>query len=85
MSKDPAMEKFSRLTSQGSLLKKRSVMIARHATSITLEAPFWEALKRTAAQRGQSLNALIAEIDAARGENNLSSALRLYVLQQLTS
>ncbi len=64
---------------------KRSVTIAGHATSITLEEPFWSALKAIAAKRNQSLQALIADIDGQRGENNLSSALRLFILQNLLS
>jgi predicted DNA-binding ribbon-helix-helix protein len=62
-----------------SSLRKRSVLIAGHRTSISLEAPFWEALRAIAARRGLSLNALVAEIDAARS-GNLSSALRVFVL-----
>ncbi len=64
---------------------KRSVTISGHATSITLEQPFWNILKSTAIKNGQTLNGLIAEIDAQRGGNNLSSALRLYVLQTLSA
>ena len=60
-------------------LKKRSVTLAGHATSLTLEEPFWRALRAIAAQRGLSLNALIGSVDAAR-HGNLSSALRLLVL-----
>ena len=59
---------------------KRSVTIAGHATSVTLEGAFWDQLKAAAMARGVALNTLIADIDARRGENNLSSALRLYVL-----
>ncbi|HWI27062.1 MAG TPA: ribbon-helix-helix domain-containing protein [Stellaceae bacterium] len=62
-----------------STIRKRSVMIAGHPTSLTLEQPFWEALRAVARRRGMSLNALIGGIDAARG-GNLSSALRLFVL-----
>lgn len=58
---------------------KRSVTIAGHTTSLSLEKPFWDALKILAATQGRSLSALIAEIDERRG-TNLSSALRLYVL-----
>ncbi|MFA5591931.1 MAG: ribbon-helix-helix domain-containing protein [Micavibrio sp.] len=61
---------------------KRSVTIAGHATSITLEAPFWTMLQEIAAQDGRSLANLITEIDARRG-TNLSSALRLFVLDRL--
>lgn len=63
-----------------SAVVKRSVSIAGHQTSISLEAPFWEELKRLAAGRGLSLAALIGEVDAAREQTNLSSALRLHVL-----
>jgi predicted DNA-binding ribbon-helix-helix protein len=60
---------------------KRSVSIAGHRTSISLEEPFWEALRMIAARREQSLQSLIVEIDAARGEQNLSSAIRVFVLR----
>lgn len=63
---------------------KRSVRIAGHATSISLEAPFWRALCDIAAARGVSVNALIAAIDAERG-GNLSSAIRLFVLERARS
>jgi len=59
---------------------KRSIEIAGHRTSVTLEDEFWSALREIAAERGQTLRALIAEVDAGRGENNLSSAIRLFVL-----
>jgi predicted DNA-binding ribbon-helix-helix protein len=61
---------------------KRSVSIAGHMTSISLEEPFWAALRAIAKSQGRSLASLIAEIDERRG-TNLSSALRLYVLQHL--
>jgi predicted DNA-binding ribbon-helix-helix protein len=63
-------------------LKKRSVVIQHHRTSVSLEAPFWQALKEIASARGLSLNNLIAEIDRGR-DGNLSSALRLFVLETL--
>ena len=62
-------------------IRKRSVLVAGHATSVSLEPEFWEELRRIAAGRGLSLNALIAEIDAGRGARNLSSALRVHVLR----
>jgi len=62
------------------LLTKHSVRIAGHATSVSLEAAFWEALCEIAARRGLSVNALLSQIDAERG-GNLSSAIRLYVLE----
>lgn len=65
-------------------MKKHSVNILGHETSITLEDEFWSALKKEAAHRGLSLNKLIAEIDEARTpETNLSSAIRLYILNKL--
>ena len=63
-------------------MKKRSIRIAGHRTSVALEAPFWDALERLAAARGVSLAALIVEIDATRASDNLASALRLYVLER---
>jgi predicted DNA-binding ribbon-helix-helix protein len=62
---------------------KHSLAIAGHRTSVSLEEAFWEALKRIAAQRGLSISALVAEIDSERGEANLSSALRVYVLRSV--
>jgi predicted DNA-binding ribbon-helix-helix protein len=59
---------------------KRSVDIAGHRTSISLEAEFWEALKEIAAARETPLRRLVAEIDAGRGQRNLSSAIRVFVL-----
>ena len=61
-------------------LVKRSVNVAGHPTSLTLEEPFWRDLKRIALRRGISLNALVSEIDSGRA-GNLSSALRLFVLE----
>ena len=65
-------------------LAKRSVTIAGHRTSVSLEAPFWEVLKEIAGARGMSLNLLIEEIDGSR-RGNLSSALRVHVLEMLKS
>ncbi len=64
-------------------MTKRSVTINGHATSISLEAPFWQELKRMADEAGLSVAALIARIDAGRKSGNLSSALRLAVLNDL--
>jgi predicted DNA-binding ribbon-helix-helix protein len=70
-----------------SALRKRSVRIAGHRTSLSLETAFWDALKAIAAERGTSVAALIAEIDERRatagGAVNLSSAARVFVLEQL--
>ncbi len=61
---------------------KRSVAIAGHRTSVSLEAPFWEALKEIADRRGASVQQLIGHIDAGRGSQNLSSAIRVFVLAE---
>jgi predicted DNA-binding ribbon-helix-helix protein len=58
--------------------KKRSVVIAGHRTSLSLEEPFWRDLAAVARTRGLSLSALVASIDSGRG-GNLSSALRLFL------
>ena len=65
-----------------SALRKRSVVVAGHKTSVSLEAAFLDELRAIAAARGLSLNALIAEIDRTR-DGNLSSAIRLHVLDWL--
>jgi predicted DNA-binding ribbon-helix-helix protein len=59
---------------------KRSFNIAGHRTSISLEAPFWEALKEVAAQERVSMAQLIARIDEGRGGSGLSSAVRVWLL-----
>ncbi len=64
-------------------MKKRSVKIAGHSTSVSLEDEFWTELQAIAASEKTSLNALIARIDEGRGGKNLSSALRLYVLKSV--
>lgn len=61
--------------------RKRSLTIAGHRTSLALEGAFWRRLEALAAVRGVSLSALVAQVDAARGEVNLSSALRVFALE----
>ena len=62
-------------------MTKRSITIAGHRTSISLEDEFWRALGEIAAARGKSPSALAAEIDKTRPSGtNLSSAIRLFVL-----
>lgn len=61
---------------------KRSVTIAGHTTSVSLEEPFWQILRTIAAQQNRAINDLVTEIDERRG-TNLSSALRLYVIDYL--
>jgi predicted DNA-binding ribbon-helix-helix protein len=62
-------------------LKKRSITLKGHRTSITLEPEFWAALDDIARQKNTSLQRLVEGIDATRGDTNLSSALRVYILQ----
>jgi predicted DNA-binding ribbon-helix-helix protein len=72
--------------------RKRSITIARHRTSISLEEPFWKALCAYAEKDGRSVAELVGEIDKKRGkggtapveqEINLSAAIRLYVLDRM--
>jgi predicted DNA-binding ribbon-helix-helix protein len=63
-------------------LKKRSVRIAGHETSVTMEDAFWNVLRDIAQEKGLSLNTLISEIDE-QNEGNLSSCIRVYILQHL--
>ncbi|WP_372921040.1 ribbon-helix-helix domain-containing protein [Roseovarius sp.] len=61
---------------------KHSLTLHGHRTSVSLEDEFWQAFRAIAAARGQPLNALAAEIDAARGvDTGLASAIRLFVLR----
>jgi predicted DNA-binding ribbon-helix-helix protein len=64
----------------GAGLRKRSLTIAGHRTSVSLESPFWDALGSLARARNVSVQALVADIDRGRGESNLSSAIRVHVL-----
>jgi len=64
------------------VLKKRSFSIAGHRTSIALEPEFWKALEAQAREERMTLVALVGRIDAARGERNLASALRVYALMR---
>jgi predicted DNA-binding ribbon-helix-helix protein len=69
---------------------KRSLTIARHRTSVSLEDAFWDALTDIARTDGKSVAALIAEIDTGRSETgdsqpSLSAAIRLYVLERTRS
>jgi predicted DNA-binding ribbon-helix-helix protein len=59
---------------------KRSIVIATHKTSVSLEDAFWSALKEIAGQRSMTLSDLVASIDSDRRHGNLSSAIRIFVL-----
>lgn len=59
---------------------KRSIVIAGHKTSVSLEDAFWSCLKDIATARSMTLSELVASIDSDRRQGNLSSAIRLFVL-----
>ena len=59
---------------------KRSIVITGHKTSVSLEDAFWSGLKDIATSRNRTLSELVASIDADRRQGNLSSAIRLFVL-----
>jgi predicted DNA-binding ribbon-helix-helix protein len=67
----------------GSGIIKRSVAIAGHRTSISLEEPFWDILRQIAERETISVQRLIGRIDAERGDQNLSSAIRVFVVNRL--
>ncbi len=63
-------------------IRKHSVLIAGHQTSVSLENAFWDVFCRIARDRGLSINDLVAEVDGGRN-GNLSSAIRVFVLESL--
>jgi len=63
-----------------SLVLKRSIVVGGHKTSVSLEDAFWRGLKEIASARHLTLSAMVAEIDSGRTSGNLSSAIRLFVL-----
>jgi predicted DNA-binding ribbon-helix-helix protein len=63
-----------------SSVAKRSIFINGHKTSVSLEDEFWNALKEIAGKRAIHISELVAEVDEQRGDGNLSSALRVFVL-----
>ena len=72
--------------SAASAIRKRSVLISGHRTSISLEEAFWTKLKELCDEREKSINQLVTEIDKDRLDTpsgNLSSAIRVYILEQL--
>jgi predicted DNA-binding ribbon-helix-helix protein len=64
---------------------KHSLTLHGHRTSVSLEPEFWEAFRALARARGRALNELAAEIDAARGDRGLASAIRVAVLADLAA
>jgi predicted DNA-binding ribbon-helix-helix protein len=65
----------------GSLVLKRTILVNGHKTSVSAEAAFWDALKEIAAGQGTTIGRLVAMIDKERQHPNLSSAIRLFVLE----
>ena len=64
---------------------KRSIVVGGHKTSVSLEESFWSGMKDIAGQRGMTLSELVSEIDKNRQQGNLSSAIRLFVLDHFRS
>jgi predicted DNA-binding ribbon-helix-helix protein len=69
----------------GSEIVKRSVVINGHKTSVSLEQRFWEGVKFVAGEKNFTISGLLAEIDGQRTQDNLSSAIRLYVFDYYVS
>ena len=59
---------------------KRSIVVAGHKTSVSLEEAFWNGMKEISGERNMTLSELVGEIDGKRQQGNLSSAIRLFVL-----
>lgn len=79
------MHKLSHQETSGYLrsrVLKRSIVVGRHKTSVSLEDVFWQELRHIAHDLGLHLSQLVARIDAERQHGNLSSAIRLYVFEQ---
>jgi predicted DNA-binding ribbon-helix-helix protein len=68
-----------------SLVIKRSIVVAKHKTSVSLEDAFWKGLKEIATERGLTLSEMVRTIDTSRVQGNLSSAIRLFVLEHYRS
>jgi predicted DNA-binding ribbon-helix-helix protein len=68
-----------------SLVIKRSIVIAGHKTSVSLEDAFWQALKEIAHARNATLSEIVASINEKRRQGNLSSSIRLFVLEYYCS
>jgi predicted DNA-binding ribbon-helix-helix protein len=68
-----------------SLVVKRSIVIGGHKTSVSLEEPFWLGLKELAHTQQMTLSTMVGDIDTKRQQGNLSSAIRLFVLDNVRS
>ncbi len=64
---------------------KRSIVVASHKTSVSLEEAFWNGMKEISSERNMTLSDLVGEIDGNRQQGNLSSAIRLFVLDYFRS
>jgi predicted DNA-binding ribbon-helix-helix protein len=64
---------------------KRSIVVAGHKTSVSLEEAFWNGMKEISGERNMTLSELVGEIDSKRQQGNLSSAIRLFVLDHFKS
>jgi predicted DNA-binding ribbon-helix-helix protein len=64
---------------------KRSIVVAGHKTSVSLEEAFWNGMKEISGRRNMTLSELVGEIDGNRQQGNLSSAIRLFVLDHFRS
>jgi predicted DNA-binding ribbon-helix-helix protein len=65
-------------------MRKHSLVVAGHRTSISLEDAFWDALRELARQKGVTVATLVADVDGTRGPANLSSALRVMLFREAT-
>jgi predicted DNA-binding ribbon-helix-helix protein len=68
-----------------SAITKRSVVIGGHKTSVSLEEPFWSAVREIASNQQMTVSSLLRQIDLDRRNSNLSSAIRVYVLENMRS
>jgi predicted DNA-binding ribbon-helix-helix protein len=64
---------------------KRSIVVGGHKTSVSLEEAFWNGMKEISGQRSMTLSEMVGEIDNNRQQGNLSSAIRLFVLDHFKS
>jgi predicted DNA-binding ribbon-helix-helix protein len=64
---------------------KRSIVVGGHKTSVSLEEAFWSSMKEISRQRSMTLSEVVGEIDGNRHQGNLSSAIRLFVLDHFRS
>lgn len=64
---------------------KRSIVIGGHKTSVSLEDPFWNGLRDIAERRNTTLSTMVSDIDTHRRQGNLSSAIRIFVLEDFRS